>query len=143
MDPVTAWLRRWLGPVAEGVSTTALARIGLGIMLVLAGVHKLLEPAAWAIYVTDWLAPWLVVSPRLFMVLNGPLEILFGGLLLTDRFVAPSAAVAAVSLPATVVYLAVVTVTDGLFVDVLIRDVGLTVLAWVVLLDAVATAPTE
>lgn len=144
MDPVTARLQTVLAPLAERLSTTALARLGLGAMLVLAGVHKLLDPAAWAVYVTDWLAPWLVVSPTLFMLLNGPLEILFGGLLLADRFVAPSAAVAAVSLPATVVYLAVVAVTDGLFVDVLIRDVGLTVLAWVVLLDALPpTAPTE
>lgn len=143
MDRLTAWLRQWLGPVSERVSTAALARLGLGAMLVLAGIHKLLDPAAWTVYVTDWLAPWLLVSPTLFMLLNGWLEILFGGLLLGDRFVAPSAAVAAVSLPATVVYLAVVAVTDGLFVDILIRDVGLAVLAWVVLLDAVEPAPRE
>ena len=112
------------------------ARVGLGTMLVLAGVHKLVAPEVWAVYVTDWLAPWLVVSPRLFMPLNGPPEILVGGLLLGDRYVAPATAVAAVSLPATVAYLAVVAVTDGLFVDVLVRDVGLSALAWVVLLDA-------
>ncbi|MFB6221533.1 MAG: DoxX family membrane protein [Halolamina sp.] len=136
MNPITAWLRELLGPVSERASTATLARVGLGAMLVLAGVHKLLAPGAWTVYVTDWLTPWLVVSPALFMLANGWLEILFGGLLLADRFVAPSAAVAAVSLLATVVYLAVVAVTDGLFVDVLIRDVGLAALAWVVLLDA-------
>ncbi|MFC6736513.1 DoxX family protein, partial [Halolamina salina] len=48
----------------------------------------------------------------------------------------PATAVAAVSLPVTVLYLAVVAATDGRFVDVLIRDVGLAALAWVVLLDA-------
>jgi len=136
MDPVTARLRRWLAPVVERVETATLARVGLGTMLVLAGVHKLLAPAAWAVYVTDWLAPWLVVSPRLFMLANGPPEVLVGGLLLADRYVAPATAVAAVSLPATVGYLAVVAGTDGVFVDVLIRDVGLAALAWVVLLDA-------
>ena len=136
MDPLTARLQNCLGPVVERVSTVALARWGLGLMLVLAGVHKLIAPEAWAVYVTDWLAPWLVVSPRLFMLLNGPPEILVGGLLLADRYVAPATAVAAVSLPATVAYLAVVAVTSGAFVDVLIRDVGLTALAWVVLLDA-------
>lgn len=137
-DPATARLRAWLSPVVEAVDTAALARIGLGAMLVLAGVHKLLAPEAWAVYVTDWLAPWLLVSPRLFMLANGPPEILVGGLLLADRYVAPATVVAAVSLPATVLSLAAVAVTDGLFVDVLIRDVGLTALAWVVLLDALA-----
>jgi hypothetical protein len=136
MDPLTARLRKWLAPVVESVDTASLARWGLGVMLVLAGVHKLVAPEAWAVYVTDWLAPWLVVSPRLFMLLNGPPEILVGGLLLAKRYVAPATAVAAVSLPATVAYLAVVAVTDGLFVDVLVRDVGLSALAWVVLLDA-------
>lgn len=143
MDPVTAWLRERLGRVSARVSTVALARLGLGAMLVLAGIHKLLDPAAWTVYVTDWLAPWLLVSPTLFMLVNGWLELLFGGLLLGNRFVAPSAAVAAVSLPATVGYLALVAVTDGLFVDILIRDVGLVALAWVVLLDALGTAPRE
>ena len=136
MDPLTARLRKWLEPAVDAVETRALARWGLGVMLVLAGVHKLLAPGVWASYVTDWLAPWLLVSPRLFMLLNGPPEILVGVLVLTDRYVAPATAVAAVSLPATVGYLALVAITDGHFVDILIRDVGLTALAWVVLLDA-------
>jgi uncharacterized membrane protein YphA (DoxX/SURF4 family) len=123
--PFEAWLP----------STSAVARVGLGSMLVLAGVHKLLAPEAWTLYVTDWLAPLLVVSPTVFMLANGVLELLFGGLLLVDRQVVLSSLVASVSLPATVLYLAVVGLTDGLFVDVLIRDVGLTALAWVVLVD--------
>lgn len=114
-----------------------MSRLGLGSMLVLAGIHKLLAPAAWTLYVVDWLEPWLVVSPTLFMLINGVLELLFGGLLLANRGVALSAAVAAVSLPATVAYLAVVGLSEGLFIDVLIRDVGLTALAWAVLVDAV------
>jgi hypothetical protein len=47
-------------------------------MVLLAGVHKLAAPAAWAVYVTDWLAPWLVVSPVVFMLVNGVLEVGFG-----------------------------------------------------------------
>jgi uncharacterized membrane protein YphA (DoxX/SURF4 family) len=143
MDPVTPRPRKWLSPLANRIDTAALARFGLGATLVLAGVHKLLAPEAWAAYVTDWVAPWLVVSPRLFMLANGPPEILVGVLVLADRYVAPAAAVAAVSLPATVAYLAVVAVTDGVFVDVLIRDVGLTALAWVVLLDALEVREGE
>lgn len=118
-------------------ATSVLARLGLGAMLVLAGVHKLVAPSAWTVYVANWLLPFIVVSPTLFMLVNGVLEVVFGGLLLVDRFVVGSAFVAAVSLPATVAYLAVVGLTEGLFVDVLIRDVGLTALAWVVLVDEI------
>ncbi|MFC6736060.1 DoxX family protein, partial [Halolamina salina] len=75
MDPVTERLRALLSPVIAAAGTATVARLGLGLMLVLAGVHKLLAPAAWAVYVTDWLAPWLVVHPRLFMLANGPPEI--------------------------------------------------------------------
>nr|WP_135826023.1 DoxX family membrane protein [Halorussus ruber] len=114
-----------------------LTRWGLGGMLVAAGVHKLLDPAAWAVYVTDWLAPLLVVSPVVFMLVNGWLEIGFGLALLADRYTAFAAAVAAVSLAATVGYLAVVWATTGQFGDVLARDVGLVGLALAAFVDAV------
>lgn len=115
---------------------TTLARWALGAMLVAAGVHKLLEPGAWAAYVTGWLAPWLVVSPVTFMVANGYLELLFGALLLDDRATAFASLVAAVSLTATVGYLAVVFASTGKFGGVLARDVGLAGLAWAVFVDA-------
>lgn len=105
-------------------------------MLLATGVHKLLDPLAWAVYVTDWLAPWLVVSPELFMLANGILEVGFAFLLFADRYTAFAALVAAVSLTATVAYLAVVWVTSGQFGDVLARDVGLAGLAWAVVVDA-------
>lgn len=117
-------------------AASTLSRVGLGAMLLVAGVHKLLAPGVWAAYVVDWLAPLLVVSPRTFMLANGPPEILVGLLLVADRYTAPAAAVAAVSLAATSAYLAVVAVTRGAFVDVLARDLGLTALAWAVLADA-------
>jgi len=116
---------------------STLARVGLGAMVFLAGVHKLAAPAAWTQYVTDWLAPWLVVSPTVFMLVNGVLEVGFGAAVVADRWTAFAAGVAAVSLSATVAYLAVVAVVaDGLFLDVLVRDVGLAGLAWAVMVDA-------
>jgi uncharacterized membrane protein YphA (DoxX/SURF4 family) len=121
---------------ARAPDPATLARLSLGAMVLLAGVHKLLDPAAWAAYVTDWLAPWLVVSPVAFMLLNGVLEVGFGAALLADRYTAFAAAVAAVSLTATCAYLAVALVLDGAFGDVLVRDVGLAGLAWAVLVDA-------
>jgi len=114
-----------------------LARLGLGGMVLLAGVHKLADPAAWTVYVVDWLAPLLVVSPTTFMLANGWLEVAFGLALLLDRYTAFASLVAAVSLSATCVYLAVVWVTAGLFGDVLARDVGLAGLAWAVFVGAV------
>lgn len=120
---------------------STLARAGLGATIALAGVHKLLAPGAWATYVTDWLAPWLVVSPVVFMLVNGVLEVSFGAAILADRWTALAAGVAAVSLSATAGYLALVAVlADGLFVDVLVRDVGLAALAWAVTLDSLPDA---
>lgn len=113
------------------------ARVGLGAMVLLAGVHKLLAPAAWTAYVTDWLAPWLVVSPVVFMLVNGVLEVGFGVAIVADRWTVLSAGVAAVSLTATVGYLAVVALLEnGLFVDVLVRDIGLAALAWAVVVES-------
>ncbi|MFC3478759.1 DoxX family membrane protein [Halobacterium litoreum] len=113
-----------------------IARWGLGLMLVAAGAHKLLNPAGWTVYVADWLAPWLVVSPRAFMLVNGYLELGFAALLLADRWAWVAALVAAVSLAATTAYLTVVWVDTGAFGDVVARDVGLTGLALAVLVDA-------
>ncbi|WP_436931896.1 DoxX family membrane protein [Halosimplex halobium] len=116
----------------------SVARVGLGAMVLLAGVHKLLAPGVWAAYVTDWLAPWLVVSPVAFMLVNGVLEVGFGAAIVADRATAVAAGVAAVSLSATTAYLAVAAVVEGgFFVDVLVRDVGLSALAWAVLFDAI------
>ncbi|MFC7137343.1 MauE/DoxX family redox-associated membrane protein [Halobaculum litoreum] len=139
--------------VIEGARATAarlpssptLARWGLGGMVLAAGVHKLLDPAAWTVYVVDWLAPWLVVSPTAFMLVNGFLEVAFGLALLADRVVALASFVAAASLTATCVYLAVVWATTGgpaggAFGDVLARGVGLVGLALAVLRHSLTDA---
>lgn len=110
----------------------AIAQFGLGAMVLVAGVHKLLDPAAWTVYVVPWLEPFIVVSPTEFMLANGWLEIGFGLALLLDRYVTVSSLVAAVSLTATVLYLAVVWAGSGQFGDVVARDVGLAGLAWAV-----------
>lgn len=132
-----ARLGRLVNSVAEWAPPPGLlARVALGAMLLLAGVHKLLDPAAWTVYVVDWLEPFIVVSPTTFMLANGWLELGFGLLLLVDRYTAFAAFVAAASLSATVGYLAVVWVTTGQFGDVVARDVGLAGLAWAVTVDA-------
>ena len=109
-------------------------------MVLAAGVHKLLDPVAWAVYVVPWLEPIVVLSPVDFMLLNGWLELAFGLALVLDRYTAFASLVAAGSLTATVGYLAIVWVTTGQFGDVLARDVGLAMLGWVVFVEAVGRA---
>jgi uncharacterized membrane protein YphA (DoxX/SURF4 family) len=133
---VDALQQRATEAASRAPSTATLARIGLGLMVLLAGVHKLFDPGAWALYVVEWLAPLLVVTPVEFMLLNGWLEVAFGLALLVDRYTAVAAAVAAVSLTATCGYLAIVWATAGRFGDVLARDVGLAGLAWAVLVES-------
>ncbi|KAB1196331.1 MULTISPECIES: DoxX family membrane protein [Haloferax] len=116
---------------------STIARVSLGLMVLTAGVHKLLDPLAWTVYVVEWLAPLLVVTPLTFMLVNGVLEIGFGMAILTDRYTAFASAVAGVSLTATVLYLCVVFVLEGgLFGDVLVRDIGLAGLAWAVVVSS-------
>lgn len=136
------WVDRRLRALAAAAPPTpVIARWGLGLMLVAAGTHKLVAPAVWAGYVTGWLAPWLVVAPTTFMLVNGWLELGFAVLLLADRWTAVAAAVATVSLAVTTGYLAVVWVTTGAYGDVVARDVGLTGLAVAVLRDALTDRP--
>lgn len=105
------------------------ARWGLGLVILFAGVHKLLDPGAWAVYVVPWLAALLPMTPEEFMLLNGLLEPPFAAALLADRYAAPAAAFVALSLGATATYLIVVALTTGDFWDVVVRDIGLTALA--------------
>jgi uncharacterized membrane protein YphA (DoxX/SURF4 family) len=137
-------LRRLAAPAVERApEPTVLARVGLGAMVLAAGVHKLLDPAAWAVYVVPWLEPLIVLSPVEFMLLNGWLELLFGLALVADRYTALSSLVAAVSLSATVGYLFVVWLTTGGVGDVLARDVGLAALGWAVFVEAVRERDRE
>lgn len=123
-------------------TATVIARVGLGGTLLLLGVHKLLAPGAWVVYVTGWLAPWLVVQPTTFMLANGVIEVVFGGALIADRYTGLVAGVTALSLVATAVYLGfVATTTAGQFGDVALRDLGLAVLAVVVTVDAARGTP--
>ena len=132
-------LRRAETAISWAPSPATLARLSLGLMVLAAGAHKLLDPGAWVVYVVDWLAPWIVVSPALFMLVNGYLEVGFGAALLLDRYTAFASLVAAVSLTATVGYLAVVFATQGVFGDVLARDVGLAGLGWAVFVESVGS----
>lgn len=114
--------RAW---VARGPDPATVARVALGATILLAGAHKLVAPGAWAGYVVGWAEPLVVVSPETFMWLNGPPEVVVGGLLLADRYTALAATVVAVSLAGTLAYLGLAALTGTVFATAMVRDVGL------------------
>ena len=139
-DWLTA-LDRSLRPLA-GSSSSAL-RVGLGVTIFLAGAHKLVAPATWHVYLAPafeavWPTGILALDPA--FVLFGVSEVLFGTLILTDWHTPTIAILTALSLLGVVVNLAIAIGQGQPFVDVLVRDIGLTVLAAGVALDA-ARAP--
>lgn len=133
-DSYVAYVQRWVP------NTVAIMRLGLGTVILLAGAHKLVAPVVWTAYaapvVTD-LWPDAVISFKGFMVINGVLEVLFGLVLLLDCYTPLVAGVVALSLAAVVLNLAIGTLTTEKFVDILIRDLGLTILAVGVTLESV------
>jgi hypothetical protein len=45
-------LERYLAPYAERVDDVG--RVGLGVVILLAGLHKVVAPGAWAVYAAPW-----------------------------------------------------------------------------------------
>lgn len=113
-------------------------RVGLGIVILLAGAHKLVRPDVWTGYAAPWvLSAWpLPMEPT--MVVNGAIEVVFGVALIAGVRTTAVAGITAISLAAVLVNLASVALLSGEFVDILIRDAGLTVLAVAVTLEAAA-----
>jgi hypothetical protein len=119
--------------------------VGLALLILLAGVHKLVAPEAWTPYVLAWFEALLPMTPTTWMLLNGWLEILFALPVLGNRWVVPFAGFIAASLFATVGYLVVAIVVmpatvSGLFGLALVRDVGLAALAIAVVVEAARDA---
>lgn len=108
-------------------------RGGLGVVILLAGTHKLIAPAAWHAYLAP---PFVAVWPTSMLSLDGTFvlfgisEVLFGLLLLADWHTPTVATLTALSLGGVVVNLGLGVALGEPFVDVLIRDIGLTLLAF-------------
>lgn len=134
LDAAVARYRRHRGMVLRG---------GLGVTIFLAGVDKLIEPAAWHAYlapplVAIWPTGSFPLTPT--FALFGISEILFGVLLLADWHTPTVAAATAVSIGGVVINLAIGIAVGEPYVDVLIRDFGLMALAAGVALEATAPA---
>jgi uncharacterized membrane protein YphA (DoxX/SURF4 family) len=107
-------------------------RIGLGVVIFLAGAHKLVAPDVWTKYAAPWVTalwPESVVSFDLVMMVNGMFELLFGVALIAGFYTTIVAGVITLSLLAVVFDLATGAILTGKFVDILIRDLGLVALA--------------
>lgn len=122
-----AAIDRWLAANAD--LGPPVLRVGLGLVILLEGAHKLVAPEMWAVYAAPWvLAIW--PAPMVpTMVANGAIEVGFGAAIVADRYTTVAAAVVALSIAFVVVNLATIGVATGAFVDVAIRDVGLVALA--------------
>lgn len=130
-------LDRSLTPVAP--ERSRVLRVDLGVTIFLAGAHKLVAPAAWHAYlapVFESLWPTAVIALDPAFVLFGVSEVVFGALILIDWHTPTIAGLTALSLLGVVTNLAIAILQGQPFVDVLVRDIGLTVYATGVALDA-------
>lgn len=133
--------RRIEGRLARhGEDAGPTARIGLGVVILLAGVHKLVDPAAWGTYLAPWFAARWPVDVGASMVVFGLTEVVVAPFLVLDRYAAIAATVVAVSMAGVLVDLIVLIAQTGEGADVLIRDLGLLVLATGVALREAGTA---
>lgn len=132
---------RWITRVMP--APQAVLRGGLGLVIGMAGLHKLLAPTVWTKYAAppvEAMWPSAVISFEQAMVLNGVLEVLFGVVLLWGVLTSVVAGIVFLSLLGVVANLALVAVTTGQYVDILIRDLGLTALALGVTIQSATAA---
>lgn len=121
----------------------AILRGGLGVTVLLAGADKLVAPARWHAYLAPpiadlWPVGLLPLDPT--FVLFGVSEVLFGLLLFLDWHTPTVAFLTALSLLGVVGNLGIGLAVGEAYADVLVRDLGLTLLALGVAVDA-GTAP--
>lgn len=108
-------------------------RLGLGLTIFLAGGHKLVAPAAWHAYLAPPFAtlwPTALLSLNVTFMLFGLSELLFGALILIDWHTPTIAAITGLSLLGVVANLGIGVALGEQVMDVLIRDLGLTVFAF-------------
>jgi len=104
-------------------------RVGLGVVILLAGLHKLVAPDDWGVYLAPLFADRWPVPVDLSMVVFGVSELPFGLALIAGHYTTLSAAVVAVSMLGVLVDLGILWVQTGAGADVAIRDLGIFVLA--------------
>jgi len=109
----------------------AMARHGLGIVLVLVGLHKAVNPGIWASYVAPQFYG-LGLDWTMLMQYSSVVEAGIGLGLMSGWYRRLFSLLAIASILVVVLNL----VIAGSFVDLIIRDVGLLMLSLIVLADA-------
>ncbi len=120
LEPVRSWLRQYTG-YAESVF-----RVGLGLVMLAAGLHQLYRPSVWASYVAPVFADIMSgvgVSPTLFMQVNGLAEFVLGVALLAGVYTTIAASLATLGLASIIVNLLITG--PAAYVDIIIRDIGI------------------
>lgn len=107
----------------------AILRVGLGLVILGAGLHKFVAPGAWAVYLAPVFTERWPVDLDLTMVVFGVTEVPVALALLADRWTTIAAAIVAVSMFGTLGNLAIAWAQTGQFGDTIVRDFGLLVLA--------------
>lgn len=107
-------------------------RVGLGIVIFLAGAHKLVSPGVWTQYFAPWfeaLWPTVLISLEILTLAEGVFELLLGTVLIAGWYTTLIAGLWTLIMATIVINLVTVAVMTGEFVDILIRDLGVFTLA--------------
>ncbi|MDY6789358.1 MAG: DoxX family membrane protein [Candidatus Nanohaloarchaea archaeon] len=110
-------------------SSYTIFRSGLGLMILLSGVHQLVNPTLWTSYIAPVFANLMNqtgISGAIFMQVNGVFEILFGVALVMDRYTTLAAGLVTVSMAGIIVNLGL---AGAGYIDIIVRDIGLLLLA--------------
>lgn len=101
-------------------------RTGLGLMLLLAGLHALfVNPGLWQSYVAPWFLSIWPFNLDLFMTLNAVVEVVLGVSLIFGFYTTFAAFASSLVLAGITINVA----TAGIPADIVIRDIGLVFLA--------------
>lgn len=126
---VDSQVERFERALAGALDSAVVLRVGLAALIFLAGAHKVVAPDVWGAYTAPLVESLWPVDTNVTMVLFGLSEVAFGLVLFADLYTSVVAAVTALSILAVVADLALGAVQTGQHVDVLVRDLGLFVLA--------------
>lgn len=124
---LTNSLNEFLGRYSEHSSTVF--RLGIGLVILFSGIHKLANPTVWASYIAPIFADLMNqigLTGTLFMKVNGVFEILLGAALTLDRYTTAAAGLVTLSMAGIILNLAL---GGAGYLDIIIRDIGLFMLA--------------
>lgn len=105
-------------------------RLGLGLVILIAGLTKLFNLINWESYIAPWFSSLLPFSLSTFMMLSGIAETVVGILVLSKRFTKIGAVLACFWLIGIILNL----ITIGAY-DIVLRDLGLFAMALVLALN--------